>query len=156
MCAPAAIFAQSGKEVQLKKQQLSALVSNSAVAILFMQISPDGRQFVTTSPDKRIRVFRYETGKLRRSYDESREVHELTRIHFRIAASLCYETLCRGNFPCFHEPEPVESRKINNSSTHDTERTALLTICLRTRPRCSFLRPESVWRPFITLAFNEI
>jgi len=37
-------------------------------------VSPDGKQFVTTSPDRRIRVFWFVTGKLRRTYDESLEV----------------------------------------------------------------------------------
>jgi WD40 repeat protein len=39
-----------------------------------VQVSPDGKQFVTTSPDRRIRVFWFATGKLRRTYDESLEV----------------------------------------------------------------------------------
>lgn len=38
------------------------------------QVSSDGKQFVTTSPDRRIRVFWVATGKLRRTYDESLEV----------------------------------------------------------------------------------
>ena len=38
------------------------------------QVSTDGKQFVTTSPDRRIRVFWFATGKLRRTYDESLEV----------------------------------------------------------------------------------
>lgn len=37
-------------------------------------MSPDGKQFSVTSPDRRIRVFWYRTGKLRRVYDESLEV----------------------------------------------------------------------------------
>lgn len=37
-------------------------------------MSPDGKQFSITSPDRRIRVFWYRTGKLRRVYDESLEV----------------------------------------------------------------------------------
>ena len=41
---------------------------------MILQVSPDGKQFVTTSPDRRIRVFWFETGKLRRTYDESLEV----------------------------------------------------------------------------------
>lgn len=38
------------------------------------QVSPDGKQFSITSPDRRIRVFWFATGKLRRVYDESLEV----------------------------------------------------------------------------------
>lgn len=37
-------------------------------------MSPDGKQFSVTSPDRRIRVFWFRTGKLRRVYDESLEV----------------------------------------------------------------------------------
>lgn len=37
-------------------------------------MSPDGKQFSITSPDRRIRVFWFRTGKLRRVYDESLEV----------------------------------------------------------------------------------
>ena len=44
------------------------------IIIFILQVSPDGKQFVTTSPDRRIRVFWFETGKLRRTYDESLEV----------------------------------------------------------------------------------
>lgn len=39
-----------------------------------LEVSPDGKQFVITSPDRRIRVFWLRTGKLRRVYDESLEV----------------------------------------------------------------------------------
>ncbi|KAL5583176.1 hypothetical protein UlMin_015618 [Ulmus minor] len=39
-----------------------------------IEVSPDGKQFSVTSPDRRIRVFWFETGKLRRVYDESLEV----------------------------------------------------------------------------------
>ncbi|XVF05211.1 hypothetical protein REPUB_Repub05bG0152500 [Reevesia pubescens] len=39
-----------------------------------MLVSPDGKQFSITSPDRRIRVFWFRTGKLRRVYDESLEV----------------------------------------------------------------------------------
>ncbi|KAL2899500.1 Peptidyl-prolyl cis-trans isomerase CYP71 [Bienertia sinuspersici] len=39
-----------------------------------IEVSPDGKQFSVTSPDRRIRVFWYRTGKLRRVYDESLEV----------------------------------------------------------------------------------
>lgn len=34
-------------------------------------MSPDGKQFSITAPDRRIRVFWFRTGKLRRVYDES-------------------------------------------------------------------------------------
>jgi hypothetical protein len=37
-------------------------------------VSPDGKQFSITSPDRRIRVFWFRTGKLRLVYDEFLEV----------------------------------------------------------------------------------
>ncbi|KAJ8749903.1 hypothetical protein K2173_013818 [Erythroxylum novogranatense] len=39
-----------------------------------IEVSSDGKQFSITSPDRRIRVFWFRTGKLRRVYDESLEV----------------------------------------------------------------------------------
>ncbi|CAN1252361.1 Peptidyl-prolyl cis-trans isomerase CYP71 [Linum perenne] len=39
-----------------------------------IEVSPDGEQFSITSPDRRIRVFWFVKGKLRRVYDESLEV----------------------------------------------------------------------------------
>jgi len=36
-----------------------------------IEVSPDGKQFSITAPDRRIRVFWFRTGKLRRVYDES-------------------------------------------------------------------------------------
>lgn len=44
------------------------------LTIIAYQVSPDGKQFSITSPDRRIRVFWFRTGKLRRVYDESLEV----------------------------------------------------------------------------------
>ncbi|CAI5520439.1 unnamed protein product, partial [Closterium sp. Naga37s-1] len=45
-----------------------------------LEIAPDGSQFATVSPDRRIRVFWFATGKLRRTYDESLEAaQELQR-----------------------------------------------------------------------------
>lgn len=42
--------------------------------LVVLQVSPDGMQFSVTSPDRRIRVFWFPTGKIRRVYDESLEV----------------------------------------------------------------------------------
>mmetsp|Transcript_7219 Transcript_7219/g.26559 ORF Transcript_7219/g.26559 Transcript_7219/m.26559 type:complete len:683 (-) Transcript_7219:1570-3618(-) len=36
-----------------------------------LEVSPDGEQFVTVTDDRRIRVFRFQSGKIRRQYDES-------------------------------------------------------------------------------------
>jgi len=40
---------------------------------LTMEVSADGEQFTTTGPDRRVRVFRFATGKLRHVIDESLE-----------------------------------------------------------------------------------
>jgi peptidylprolyl isomerase domain and WD repeat-containing protein 1 len=39
----------------------------------YLAVSADGEQFSTTGPDRRIRVFRFATGKLRSVIDESLE-----------------------------------------------------------------------------------
>ncbi|KHG14061.1 Peptidylprolyl isomerase domain and WD repeat-containing 1 [Gossypium arboreum] len=44
---------------------------------IISNVSPDGKQFSITSPDRRIRVFWFRTGKLRRVYDESLEMVNL-------------------------------------------------------------------------------
>ncbi|KAK9828550.1 hypothetical protein WJX72_000712 [[Myrmecia] bisecta] len=49
---------------------LYALAKAKATA-LSLDVTRDGSQFVVFSSDKRVRVFRFATGKLRRSYDES-------------------------------------------------------------------------------------
>jgi hypothetical protein len=41
---------------------------------LCLQVSHDGSQFVMVCADKRLRVFRFQAGKLRRVYNESLEV----------------------------------------------------------------------------------
>ncbi|KAG8488597.1 hypothetical protein CXB51_016499 [Gossypium anomalum] len=46
----------------------------SPATLQFPESDPDGKQFSITSPDRRIRVFWFRTGKLRRVYDESLEV----------------------------------------------------------------------------------
>ncbi|MBA0704137.1 hypothetical protein Golax_016412 [Gossypium laxum] len=57
-------------EIAKCKTTISAIeVQNSSIGV-----SPDGKQFSITSPDRRIRVFWFRTGKLRRVYDESLEV----------------------------------------------------------------------------------
>lgn len=49
-------------------------VAKAKTTVSALEVSPDGMQFVTTSPDRRLRVFWFKTGKLRRTYDESLEV----------------------------------------------------------------------------------
>ncbi|CAI5704070.1 hypothetical protein KXD40_007555 [Peronospora effusa] len=41
-----------------------------------IDVSPDGKSFVVTAKDNQIRVFRFDTGKMRRKYDESLAVFE--------------------------------------------------------------------------------
>jgi hypothetical protein len=44
--------------------------------ITSLQVSRDGSQFVMVCGDKRLRVFRFQAGKLRRVYNESLEVRQ--------------------------------------------------------------------------------
>ncbi|CAM6042647.1 unnamed protein product [Sphagnum compactum] len=48
--------------------------AKARTTVYSLEISTDGKQFVTMSPDRRIRVFWFATGRLRRTYDESLEV----------------------------------------------------------------------------------
>ncbi|GBG87427.1 hypothetical protein CBR_g45485 [Chara braunii] len=48
-------------------------LSKVGTSVSSLEVSPDGRQFVIMSPDRRVRVFWFATGKLRRTYDESLE-----------------------------------------------------------------------------------
>ncbi|KAJ0084178.1 hypothetical protein Patl1_29705 [Pistacia atlantica] len=45
-----------------------------------IEVSPNGKQFSTTSPDRRIRVFWFRTSTLRRVYNESLEVAQVLKI----------------------------------------------------------------------------
>ena len=47
------------------------------VLLCHLQVSRDGEQFVAFCADGRVRVWRFATGKLRRTYDESLEVRGL-------------------------------------------------------------------------------
>jgi peptidylprolyl isomerase domain and WD repeat-containing protein 1 len=49
-------------------------IAKCKTSVSAIEVSNDGGQFVVTSPDHRIRVFWFKTGKLRRVYDESLEV----------------------------------------------------------------------------------
>ncbi|GJN04253.1 hypothetical protein PR202_ga21784 [Eleusine coracana subsp. coracana] len=49
-------------------------IAKCKTSVSAIEVSNDGGQFVVTSPDRRIRVFWFKTGKLRRVYDESLEV----------------------------------------------------------------------------------
>ncbi|XVE79289.1 hypothetical protein DITRI_Ditri14bG0045900 [Diplodiscus trichospermus] len=49
-------------------------IAKCKTTVSAIEVSPDGKQFSITSPDRRIRVIWFRTGKLRRVYDESLEV----------------------------------------------------------------------------------
>lgn len=77
----------------MAKEKLSV-----SIFVLFFQVSPDGKQFSVTSPDRRIRVFWFTTGKLRRVYDESLEVMlilylNLSKDYIRLLTALSDKSL---------------------------------------------------------------
>lgn len=67
-------FPSKGLQFKFKIDTDLYAMAKAKTAISALEISPDGKQFVATSPDRRIRVFWFDTGKLRRTYDESLEV----------------------------------------------------------------------------------
>lgn len=67
-------FPDKGVEFKFKTETNLYDLAKSKTSVSALEVSPDGKQFVTTSPDRRIRVFWFLTGKLRRTYDESLEV----------------------------------------------------------------------------------
>ncbi|KAI4386111.1 hypothetical protein MLD38_004072 [Melastoma candidum] len=69
-------FAFPEDEVKFKLKSDTNLfeIVKCKTTVSAVEVSPDGRQFSITSPDRRIRVFWFTTGKLRRVYDESLEV----------------------------------------------------------------------------------
>ncbi|XP_078447411.1 cyclophilin71 [Wolffia australiana] len=67
-------FPEDGVRFSLKVDTNLFEIAKCKTTVSGIEVSPDGSQFVTTSPDRRIRVFWYRTGKLRRVYDESLEV----------------------------------------------------------------------------------
>lgn len=67
-------FSESGISFRLKTDTNLFEMVKCKTTVSSIEVSPDGKQFSVTSPDRRIRVFWYRTGKLRRVYDESLEV----------------------------------------------------------------------------------
>ncbi|KAG6761770.1 hypothetical protein POTOM_035003 [Populus tomentosa] len=67
-------FPESEVKFRLKSDTDLFEIVKSKTSVSTMEVSPDGKQFSITSPDRRIRVFWFRTGKLRRVYDESLEV----------------------------------------------------------------------------------
>ncbi|GAB2233932.1 hypothetical protein Droror1_Dr00003162 [Drosera rotundifolia] len=67
-------FPESGVKFKFKTDSDLLEVVKCKTTVSTMEVSPDGKQFSVTSPDRRIRVFWYRSGKLRRVYDESLEM----------------------------------------------------------------------------------
>lgn len=67
-------FPESEVKFRLKSDTNLFEIVKCKTSVSTMEVSPDGKQFSITSPDRRIRVFWFRTGKLRTVYDESLEV----------------------------------------------------------------------------------
>uniref|UniRef100_A0A9I9CK09 peptidylprolyl isomerase n=1 Tax=Cucumis melo TaxID=3656 RepID=A0A9I9CK09_CUCME len=67
-------FPENNVNFKLKSDTNLFEIVKCKTTVSAIEVSPDGKQFSITSPDRRIRVFWYRTGKLRRVYDESLEV----------------------------------------------------------------------------------
>uniref|UniRef100_A0A2C9UMC8 peptidylprolyl isomerase n=1 Tax=Manihot esculenta TaxID=3983 RepID=A0A2C9UMC8_MANES len=63
-----------GVNFRLKSDTNLFEIVKCKTSVSTMEVSPDGKQFSITSPDRRICVFWFRTGKLLRVYDESLEV----------------------------------------------------------------------------------
>lgn len=67
-------FPENGVSFRLKTDTNLFDIVKSKTTVSAIEISSDGNQFAITSPDRRIRVYWFKTGKVRRVYDESLEV----------------------------------------------------------------------------------
>ncbi|XP_057481002.1 LOW QUALITY PROTEIN: peptidyl-prolyl cis-trans isomerase CYP71-like [Actinidia eriantha] len=67
-------FPEDGVNFRLTSDTNLFEIVKCKTTVSTIEVSPDGKQFSITSPDRRIRVFWFRTGKLRRVYDESLEV----------------------------------------------------------------------------------
>ncbi|XVF19749.1 hypothetical protein REPUB_Repub11eG0137600 [Reevesia pubescens] len=67
-------FPETAVNFRLKSDTNLFEIAKCKTSVSAIEVSPDGKQFSITSPDRRIRVFWFRTGKLRRVYDESLEV----------------------------------------------------------------------------------
>ncbi|KAL6575760.1 cytochrome P450 monooxygenase 71 [Orobanche hederae] len=73
--SPASLqFPETGVTFRVKSDTDLFAIVKCKTTVSTIEVSPDGKQFSITSPDRRIRVFWFRTGKLRRVYDESLEV----------------------------------------------------------------------------------
>ncbi|XP_077230286.1 cyclophilin71 isoform X2 [Tasmannia lanceolata] len=67
-------FPENGVSFRLKTDTNLFDIAKCKTTVSAIEVSSDGKQFAITSPDRRVRVFWFKTGKLRRAYDESLEV----------------------------------------------------------------------------------
>ncbi|XP_072981015.1 peptidyl-prolyl cis-trans isomerase CYP71 isoform X2 [Typha angustifolia] len=73
-CPSTLNFPENGVTFRLKTDTNLFEIVKCKTTVSAIEVSVDGSQFAITSPDRRIRVFWFKTGKLRRVYDESLEV----------------------------------------------------------------------------------
>ncbi|KAG9455056.1 hypothetical protein H6P81_007960 [Aristolochia fimbriata] len=73
-CPTTLQFPEDRVSFRLKTDTNLFEIAKCRTPVSAIEVSPDGKQFAVTSPDHRIRVFWFRTGKLRRTYDESLEV----------------------------------------------------------------------------------
>ncbi|XP_026423820.1 peptidyl-prolyl cis-trans isomerase CYP71 isoform X2 [Papaver somniferum] len=79
-CPATLQFPEDRVSFKLKSDTSLFEVVKSKTSVSAIEVSPDGKQFAITSPDRKIRVFYFRSGKLRRQYDESLEAaQELQR-----------------------------------------------------------------------------
>ncbi|MCL7050495.1 hypothetical protein MKW94_027772 [Papaver nudicaule] len=79
-CPATLQFPEDRVSFKLKSDTSLFEVAKCKTTVSAIEVSPDGKQFAITSPDRKIRVFHFKSGKLRRQYDESLEaVQELQK-----------------------------------------------------------------------------
>ena len=66
-------FPTDGVDFRFKLDTDLYSLAKAKTKALTLEVSQDGEQFSTTGPDRRVRVFRFATGKLRHVIDESLE-----------------------------------------------------------------------------------
>ncbi|KAI3995095.1 hypothetical protein MKX01_031897 [Papaver californicum] len=79
-CPATLQFPEDRVSFKLKSDTSLFEVVKCKTTVSAIEVSPDGKQFAITSPDRKIRVFYFRSGKLQRQYDESLEAaQELQR-----------------------------------------------------------------------------
>lgn len=73
-CATAYKFPEDKVNFQLKLETDLFELVKQKLPVQTLAVSPDGASFAVISTDRRIRIFKLKTGKLRRTYDESLEM----------------------------------------------------------------------------------